>query len=161
ASSAEGRIRRITPDGVINTVAGFGLYGGYSGDGGPATSAQLSFPKDVAVDASGNIYIADSGNNRVRLISPSGIITTAAGTGVAGYSGDAGLATNAQLSLPSGLALDSVGNMYVADTNNYRIRKISTSGAITTIAGNGTQGHSGDDGPATRAQLDYPAGLKI
>jgi sugar lactone lactonase YvrE len=162
AATLEDRIRVISPDGIMNTVAGlWPIVHAYSGDGGPATRAQLSFPKDVAPDGSGNIYIADSGNNRVRVVSPSGIITTVAGAGVAGYSGDGDLATNAQLSLPSGLALDTAGNLYVADTNNFRIRKISTSGIITTIAGNGTRGHSGDGGPATSAQLDYPTGLKI
>jgi sugar lactone lactonase YvrE len=137
------RIRMISPAGVIPAVAGSGLPGrpgyfgppGYSGDGGPATSAQLSYPKDVALDGSGNLYIADSGNNRIRMVSAAGIITTVAGTGAVGYSGDGGSARNAKLGYPAGVAVDSGGNLYVADTNNFRVRKISTTGIITTIAG--------------------------
>jgi sugar lactone lactonase YvrE len=158
-----GRIRVITPAGIINTLAGSGppARPGFSGDGGPATSAQLSWPKDVALDGSGNVYIADTGNSRIRMVSPGGIITTVAGTGDFGYGGDGGTATNAKLAYPSGLAVDGTGNLYVADTNNFRVRKISTNGIITTIAGTGVQGYSGDGGPATNAQLSVPSDVKI
>jgi sugar lactone lactonase YvrE len=163
ADAGDSRIRMISPAGIITTVAGFGLPGrpGYSGDGGLATGAQLSWPKDVALDGSGNLYIADTGNNRVRMISPAGVISTVAGTGDAGYSGDGGSATDAKLALPSGLAVDSGGNVYVADTNNFRVRKISNDGIIITIAGNGIRGYSGDGGLAVNARLNSPVGLKL
>ena len=156
------RVRRLSPDGTITTIAGSGPgVPGYGGDGGAATSAQLSWPKDIAFDAQGNIYIADTGNCVIRKVSPLGVITTIAGNGLPGYSGDGGSATNALLNLPSGLAIDSAGNIYVADTNNYRVRMISTSGIITTVAGNGTRGYSGDKGLGTNAQLTNPTGLAL
>lgn len=163
AAAGDSRIRMISPAGIISTVAGSGLAGrpGFSGDGGMAAGAQLSWPKDVSLDRSGNIYIADTGNNRIRMVSPTGIITTIAGTGETGYSGDGGSALNARLSLPSGLTVDSAGNLYFSDTNNFRVRKISPDGTIMTVAGNGTRGRSGDSGLATKAQLDYPVGLKF
>ncbi len=161
ADSGNNRIRQIATNGVITTVAGSGpccTNGGFSGDGGPATSAQLSSPWGVAVNSAVNIYIADSGNNRVRKVS-GGIITTVAGNGSAGFSGDNGQAVNAQLNFPQGLALDSAGNLYISDTNNHRIRKVATNGVITTYAGNGNCCFSGDGGPATSAQLQSPLGL--
>src|ERR1017187_2970411 len=151
------RIRKVS-NGVITTVAGNGTVG-FSGDSGPATSAQLSLPNSVAVDSAGNVYIADSNNNRVRKVS-NGVITTVAGNGLYGYSGDNGPATSAHLYTPFGVAVDSVGNLYIADTGNYRIRKVSN-GVITTIAGNGTHGFSGDNGPATSAQLYAPFGVTL
>ena len=113
---------------------------GYSGDNGPATSAELNSPYGVALDASGNLYIADLDNNRIRKVSPSGIITTVAGNGGLGYSGDNGPATSAELFVPAGMAMDASGNLYIADDDNNRIRKVSPSGIITTVAGNGTAG---------------------
>ena len=118
-------ITQLSGNGIITTVAGNGNYG-YSGDGGLATSAQLHKPSGVAVDASGNIYIADAYNERIRLVTKStGIITTLAGDGTYGYSGDGGLATSAQLRFPSGVAVDALGNIYIADTGNERTRMIT------------------------------------
>ena len=139
---------------MITTVAGTGT-GGYSGDGGQATSAQLDYPRGVFVDPQGTLYIADSDNNRVRKVSTDGIITTIAGTGTAGYSGDGGQATSAQLNGPGGVFLDAQGTIYIADSLNNRVRKI-VGGNITTIAGTGTAGFSGDGGQATSAQLNIP-----
>jgi trimeric autotransporter adhesin len=153
-------IRQVSPTGIISTVAGNGTLG-YSGDGGPATHAALSDPWAVAVDGAGNLYIADTYNQRIRKVSPAGIISTVAGNGAAGYSGDGGPATSAQLYFPEGVAVDGAGNLYIADTNNYRIRKVSPAGIITTIAGNGTLGYSGDGGLATGAQLDAPMSVAV
>ena len=165
ADSGNGRIRVIYPDGIITSVAGLAGHFGYSGDGGPATSAQLSWPKDIALDAVGNLYIADTGNNRIRMVTSAGEITTIAGTGApgyngAGYGGDGGPAVGANLNFPSGVAVDPSGNVYIADTYNFRVRKIAPSGIITTLVGNGTQGRSGDGGAAVEAQLTGPVGLK-
>jgi sugar lactone lactonase YvrE len=157
ADSSNSRIRKVS-NGVITTVAGTGTVG-FSGDNGPATSAQLFFAFGVAVDASGNLYIADDDNNRIRKVS-NGVITTVAVTGVAGFSGDNGPATSAQLNGPAGVALDTSGNLYIADTGNNRIRKVSN-GVITTVAGNGIAGFSGDNGPATSAQLNGPVGVAL
>jgi uncharacterized protein (TIGR03437 family) len=157
ADSFDSRIRKVS-NGVITTVAGNGTRG-FSGDGGPATSAQLWSPEGVAVDSAGNLYIADSGDNCIRKVS-NGVITTLAGNGTEGFSGDNGPATNATLSAPTGLAVDSAGNLYIADSYNLRIRKISN-GAITTVVGNGMRGFSGDGGPATSAELAYPAGVAV
>jgi uncharacterized protein (TIGR03437 family) len=154
------RIRRVDLNGIITTVAGNGRPG-YLGDGGPAAAAQLFNPYDVAVDNSGNLFIADWNNFRIRKVTPDGIITTVAGNGVSGFSGDGGPATNAQLSNPNNVALDALGNLYIADFFNSRIRKVSSAGVITTVAGTGTNGYSGDGGPATSAQLTYPSGLAI
>lgn len=130
------RIRRVDALGVISTVAGNGTAGD-SGDGGPATSASLNSPGGVACDNSGNIYIADSMNNCIRRVDPSGKINTVAGDGTAGYAGDGGPATLARMNTGSGVAVDSSGNIYIADTYNQCIRKVDTSGNISTIAGNG------------------------
>jgi sugar lactone lactonase YvrE len=151
------RIRKVSPSGIITTVAGGGNSG--LGDGGSATSAQLYNPSGVAIDSTGNLFIADTENHRVRKVSSSGVITTVAGGGEYGpYSGPA---TSARLYNPSGVAIDSAGNLFIADTGNYSIRKVSTSGIITTIAGNGSGGYSGDDGSATSAQLNSPAGVAV
>ena len=149
------RIRKIS-NGVITTAAG----GGPSlGDNGPAASAQLLYPYDVAVDAAGSLYIADTGHNRIRKVS-NGVIATVAGTGTCCFSGDNGPAASAQVFGPQGVAVDSAGNLYIADFLSHRIRKVSN-GVITTVAGNGTSGFSGDNGPATSAQLSYPAGVAV
>jgi sugar lactone lactonase YvrE len=147
------RVREVS-NAVITTVAGNGTWG-FSGDNGPATSAQLAGPPGVAVDAAGNLYIADPYNYRVRKVA-GGVITTVAGGGSSGL-GDNGPATGAQLTGPAGVAVDSAGNLYIAD--GYRVRKVS-GGVITTVAGNGTEGFSGDNGPATSAQIG-PAGVAV
>ncbi len=148
-------VRKINTSGVISTIAGTGVSG-FSGDGGLATLAQLYSPGGITLDAGGNIYISDTGNQRIRKINTSGIISTIAGVGTIGFSGDGGTATLAQFSGPSGIALDISGNIYCADYNNHRIRKINTSGVISTIAGTGTAGFFGDGGPATSAQIMSP-----
>ena len=156
-------IRRVdASSGTITTAAGNGTPG-YSGNGGPATSAQLTYPSGVAVDAAGNLYIADSNNNVIRRVdAASGTITTVAGVGTQGYSGDTGLATSAQLHYPTGVAVDAGGNLYIADLNNAVIRRVdASSGTITTAAGTGTPGYSGDSGPATSAELSYPHDVTV
>ena len=152
------RIRKIDANGIITTIAGTGTFG-YSGDGGPATSAEFSFPTALAIDATGNIFIADRNNNCIRKITTDGIITTVAGNGTAGFSGDGGTATAAQLSLPLGVAVDAAGNIFISDAANNRIRKMATNGIITTVAGNGTAGFSGDGGNAIAAQINFPLKL--
>ena len=151
-------IRKVDLAGMVTTVAGTGEQG-FAGDGGPATSAQLDSPAGVAVNAAGDIYIADTHNQRIRKVS-GGTITTIAGTGVAGFSGDGGAAASAQLSNPTALALDSNGNLFIADTDNHRIRKISGA-TITTVAGNGEQAFSGDGASATAAGIDSPNGVAV
>ena len=160
SSIRNNRIRRITPEGIIDTIAGAGGHG-YSGDGGPAAQATLNQPYGLALDAAGNLYIADSENNRIRRMTPEGIIRTVAGNGVGGYSGDGGAATEAALNYPIGVAVDAVGNVYVADTENNRIRKVTPDGMIRTVAGNGEQGAIGDGEPATDAQLFLPTDVAI
>ena len=153
-------IREVNLAGVISTVAG-GREQGFGGDGGLATAALLDSPVGVAVDSAGNIYIGDTHNNRVReILASSGNIVTIAGTGVAGFSGDGGAATAALLNLPTAVAVDSNGNVYIADTNNNRIREIGGT-TINTVAGNGQQVYSGDGGPATAAGLDSPDGVAV
>ncbi|WP_158793453.1 Ig-like domain repeat protein [Granulicella sp. L60] len=151
-------VREVSQNGQISTIAGTGAEG-YSGDGGPAITAFLDTPTGVAVDAGGNVYIADSHNHRVRKVS-AGTITTIAGTGTPGYFGDNGAATAAQLSLPIAVAVDSTGNVYIADTNNNRIRKIIGT-TITTIAGNGEELFAGDGAAASAAVLDTPTGVAV
>ncbi len=145
---------------IISTIAGTGV-GGYSGDGGPANLAEINNPYAVAIDSSGNVYIADTTNNRIRKIALDGTIQTIAGTGTPGYSGDGGPATNARLNNPSGIAVDSSGNVYVADRYNNRIRKIATDGTISTIAGTGSASYSGDGGPANEAAINSPTGVTV
>jgi sugar lactone lactonase YvrE len=153
------RVRKVSTAGTVTTVAGKGTRG-FSGDGGPATSAELGFTGGVALDSAGNIYIADGGNNRIRKVSTSGIITTVAGKGTKGFSGDGGPATSAELGSPSGVAVDSTGNIYIDDENNDRIRRIDTSGIITTVAGGGSNGLA-EGGPATSAELSDPVALAV
>ena len=169
ADQGNNRIRRIDPAGLITTVAGSGAAtkftdtypakGGFAGDGGPATAAELSEPTAVAFDADGNLYILDRGNNRVRVMDTNGIITTFAGNGTWGFSGDGGPAMDAELSTSNGLAVDAAGNVYIADSDNARIRRVDANGIITTIAGTGKLGYSGDGKAATAAMLSRPAAL--
>lgn len=158
---------RVDPAGVITTIAGNGKSA-YAGDGGPAAEAVLSWPFALAIDADGNLYIADQNNRRIRRIDTEGVITTIAGNGDWGYSGDGGPATEASLRTVYGLALAADGSLYLADTKNHRIRKIQPldgridpEGVITTVAGNGERGYSGDGGPATAARLDSPCGVSL
>jgi sugar lactone lactonase YvrE len=197
-------IREVSPAGIISTPVGTSGPCGYSGDGGPASAATLNAPQGIAFDATGNLYIADSGNNVIRKVTPSGTISTIVGDGVAGFAGDGGPATGAQLNGPSDVALDSAGSLYIADSYNYRIRKVTpegvistvvnegsgvcptalaadnndsiyfadscassrvrkltASGSVTTVAGNGTYGFAGDGGLATAAELADPGGLFV
>ena len=154
------RIRRVDISGIITTVAGNG-DAGFSGDGGPAVDASLYLPQTVAVDSEGNIFIADGHNRRIRKVDTSGIITTVAGNENQGFSGDGGPAVDASLYNPFGVAVDSKGNIFIADEFNNRIRKVDTSGIITTVAGNGNQGFSGDNGPAVDARLYYPLSVAV
>ena len=148
------RVRKVDRFGTITTVAGTGARG-FSGDGGPATVAQLSSPRGVAVDAAGNLYIADRGNGRVRRVDRFGTITTVAGTGEYGYSGDGGPATAARLRSPMRLAVDAAGNLYIAADSSFRVFRVDRFGTLTTVAGTGVRGQSGEGGPATAAQLDF------
>ncbi|HZM04635.1 MAG TPA: hypothetical protein VFC44_16640, partial [Candidatus Saccharimonadales bacterium] len=145
---------------IIATMAGKGTEG-YSGDGGAATNASLFYPDGVAADGDGNVFIADTYNSRIRKIDTNGIITTVAGNGTNGYAGDGGPATNARLSYIPGVAADSVGNLFIADVNNGRIRLVSTAGVISTVAGGTKSGFSGDGGPATNAGLNGPRGVAV
>ncbi len=153
------RIRRIDPAGAMTTVAGSGL-GHFTGDGISAVNAALNQPNGVAVDPKGNLYIADTPNNRVRRVAPSGIIGTVVGTGESG-GGDGGPATDADLSFPSGLAVGSDDSLFIADTENGRIRRVDGSGRIATVAGIGDGYFGGDGGSGVRARLDSPTGLAV
>lgn len=154
-------IRKISSGGIISTFAGTAGMAGYSGDGGAATAATLNAPTGMAIDALGNLYVTDKANNVIRKISTSGTISTIAGTGIAGNSGDNGDAMLARLNAPSGIAIDASGNIYVADQGNNRIRKISTTGIISNRAGSGTAGYSGDGNNATLARLNSPQGISV
>jgi sugar lactone lactonase YvrE len=161
ADESNNRIRMVTPAGMISTVAGNGGYEYFGGDGGPATSAQLYHPRGVAVDPEGNLFISDSGNSRIRKVTPAGVISTVAGNGIEGYSGDGGPATAAQLKWPNGITVDTAGNLFIADTRDHRIRKVTPAGVISTIAGNGMAAYEGDGGPATSAKLGTPYGVAV
>ena len=151
-------IRKVTPSGVISTVVGNGT-GGYSGDGGPATSAEITFPYGMAFDSSGDLFFADYAANVVREVNTAGIISTAAGTGTANYSGDGGPATSATLTNPTDVAFNAAGDLFIADSGNEVIREVNQSGIISTVVGNGTTGYSGDGGPAASAELDNPSAV--
>ena len=165
ADQSNHRIRRITPGGTISTVAGNGAgtpaSGAFSGDGGPATAASLNNPTAIAVDGNGVIYIADQFNQRIRKVTTDGLITTIAGNGNAGYSGDGGPALAASLNYPGGIAVDAGGNICFNDDVNFRTRRIAVNGTITTVAGNGVQGFSGDGGAATAASLNGNFGITL
>jgi sugar lactone lactonase YvrE len=160
ADTGNNRVRRIATNGIIMTVAGNGSSA-YSGDGGPGTNASLRSPNRVALDASGNLLISDGNNNRIRRLDRSGVITTLAGNGTPSFLGDGGPATNASLHSPTAIAMDALTNLFIADSLNHRIRKVSADGVITTVAGNGSATFSGDGGPATNASLYRPSGLAV
>ena len=153
-----GIIREVS-GGVINTVAGFGGYG-FGGDGGPALGGEWGYSESIALDTSGKLYISDGGDNRVRVVW-GGYIYSLAGNGTAGYAGEGGPAIEAELNSPTGVAVDIAGNLYIADTNNSCVRQISPSGIITTVAGTGVMGFSGDDGPAASALIGLPSGIAV
>ena len=153
-------INRVDTHGNMTRFAGTG-ESGFSGDDGKATEARLKIPAGLTFDKKGNLYIADRNNHRIRKVDTRGIITTVAGNGTAGFSGDGGKATQAQLSLPSGVVVDDKGNIYISDRSNDRVRVVDNKGIITTFAGNGVDGYKGDLGPATQAQLSKPFGLAL
>jgi sugar lactone lactonase YvrE/tRNA A-37 threonylcarbamoyl transferase component Bud32 len=160
ADSENHRVRRVGPDGVIGTIAGTGEVG-FSGDGGPAREARFQRPTGLAVAPDGSIYVTDSLNHRVRVISPNGVVTTVAGTGEVGALGDGGLATLAQLNHPVGVTIGPDGSIYVADAGNRRIRRVTATGTITTVVGSGELGGAGDGGPATQAELNGPFSVAV
>jgi sugar lactone lactonase YvrE len=157
------RIRRIEPDLTVRTVAGSGQaginLGSFSGDGGPATAATLQEPWGIAFDSKGNLYIADRDNDRVRRVGVDGTITTVAGNGMRGFGGDGGRATDAQLCGPQGVAIGARDSLFIADDCNDRVRMVDPGGVISTAAGTGVGGNTGDGGPATKARIDGPDGL--
>lgn len=154
------RIRRVDPSGKIATIAGTGAWG-TQGDGGPATRAGLTAVHGLATDAAGNLYVADTWDDSIRKIDASGTITTVAGTGEEGRGGDGGPAVEARLDKPRGVAVDSAGDLYIADSDNHRVRRVDSSGTITTVAGTGERGYSGDGGPATAAALAEPYAVAV
>ncbi|PWU07435.1 MAG: hypothetical protein C5B51_10055 [Terriglobia bacterium] len=158
--STNSAVRKAPSNGNMSTVAGTSLGAGFSGDGAAATKAQVNAPVALALDAAGNLYVADTLNHRIRMVGKDGNINTVAGNGFAQFSGEGGVATQASLNSPQGIAVDAKGNLYIADTLNQRIRMVS-GGVITTIAGNGTAGFSGDNGLAVKAQLNYPKDVAV
>ncbi len=160
SDAANHRVRKVGSDGTITTVAGTG-HPGFGGDAGPATAAQLNQPYGLAVDKAGNLYVADFGNQRVRRVGTDGTMTTVAGNGETGSDGDGGPATAAQMLSPRNLAIDPGGNIYISEFMGHTVRRVGTDGIITTIAGTGIAGFSGDGGPAASAQLAFPAGLAL
>jgi sugar lactone lactonase YvrE len=162
ADAANNCIRQVNSSGNINTIAGTGATPGFNGDGGLATMALLNDPQDMAIDPAGIMYIADYQNNRIRKVDLSGNISTFAGIGYPGYSGDSSEATVANIYQPSGIATDAAGNVYFSDFANARVRVINAgTGVITTYAGDGVQGYGGDGGPANEAKIYFPQGLAI
>ncbi|PQJ13050.1 hypothetical protein CJD36_004720 [Flavipsychrobacter stenotrophus] len=159
ADADNNRIRKVNTSGYISTIAGSTF--GFSGDGGAAGLSKLARPEGVAIDATGNIYIADGGNQRIRKINTSGIISTIAGNGLTGFAGDGGAATSARFQTPNGIAVDASGNIYVADNGNFRIRKINTSGIISTVAGNASTGYGADGVAATATPLSMVTGVAV
>ena len=151
------RIRRIAPNGTITTIAGGNT--GFAGDGGPAAAALISRPAGLAIDGAGNLYFADSGNRRIRRITPAGVISTIAGNGGRGHAGDGGNALAASFATVNGLAVDPAGNVFVSDTPAQRVRRITPAGLISTVAGTGEPAYTGDGGPGASASLNTPSGL--
>ena len=160
ADTYNNRIRKVTPSGTITTIAGTGIPGS-TGDGGAATLALLNGPISIVTDGNGNFYFSDQVNQKIRKINASGVISTIAGTGVAGFSGDGGNATAAQMNNPTGITMDAAGNIFIADQYNQRVRKVNTAGVISTVAGNGTSGFGGDGLAATAAELNTPDGVAV
>jgi sugar lactone lactonase YvrE len=157
ADRQDHRIRKVSPDGSLTTVAGTGAAG-FTGDEGPATAAQLNAPSGLAVDHQGNLFIADSHNHRVRRLAPDGRITTVAGTGTPGFAGDEDPATAAPLHLPTGVAMDSQGNLYIADSLNHRVRRVGVDGIITTVIGAEPGSGSAGEHPIP---LYYPSSVAV
>jgi len=153
-------IRKVTPEGIISTPAGAG-GSGFDGDNGPAEQAQLSWPQDVSVATDGSVYIADTGNHCIRHVTVYGVIVTIAGTGECAYGGDGAPADRAKLARPRGVLAYADGSVYIADTENHRIRKITPGGTIITVAGNGIEGYTGDGGSAVHAELAWPRGVAV
>ncbi|MFZ2504282.1 MAG: hypothetical protein WAW88_16600, partial [Nocardioides sp.] len=151
---------KVEPQSVISTIAGSGKAG-FSGDGGPADQAEVNKPRDTAVGPDGSLYIADTFNDRIRKISPDGTISTVAGNGTHDFGGDGGPATEASLSWPHDLTVDSSGVLYFADSNNHRVRRVDLDGTITTVVGTGVSGSSGDGGPATEARIQNPKSVVV
>ena len=149
-------VREVNTSGIISTVAGTGTPGS-TGDGGQATSAELNWPIDVVFNAAGDLFISDANANVIREVNTSGIISTVVGTGAAGYTGDGGQAASAELNYPFGMAFNSSGDLFIADYGNNVVREVNTAGVISTVAGNGSYGYSGDGGPATSAELNNDA----
>ncbi len=160
AETGTNQVKKLDPSGVLSIVAGTG-HADFSGDTGQATSADLSAPEGLALDREGNLYIADAGNDRIRKVTPDGMITTFAGNGILGFAGDRGPAVKAELYVPVGLAADSHGNLYIADSANNRIRKVDVAGTISTVAGTEHAGRHGDGGPAAEAELNNPVALAV
>jgi sugar lactone lactonase YvrE len=154
-------IRKVNTSGIISTIVNTDTTNGFSGDGGQATAAKMSSATGICVDASGNLYFADTFNNRVRMVNTAGIINTVAGSSTQGFSGDGGQATDAELDTPYSVSVDALGNLYISDSYNNRIRKVNTNGIITTVAGIGTMTYSGDGGQATNAGIYSPFGVAI
>jgi len=155
------RVRKVDAGtGIITTIAGNGSWG-FSGDGALAISATLNTPQGLAIDGAGNLYIVDNGNNRIRKVTPAGVITTVAGNGAAEYSGDGDQAIYAGLNRPRGVVVDGSGNLFIADTTNHRVRKVDPSGTITTVAGNGIFGFSADGNLATETSVSNPYGVTV
>ena len=159
-SRGHGKIFRVGEDRIARRIAGSGRSG-FGGDGGPALEATLNFPNHLAADTRGNLFVADTGNNRVRKISPEGIISTVVGTGESGFSGDGGPALAARLSVPSAIAIDGAGSLYIADFRNHRIRKVTGDGIITSIAGTGSPRYDGDGRSATECAIGEPCGVAV
>ncbi len=155
ADTGNHRVRRVSTDGIITTVAGTGELG-FSGDGGPAVEAQLAFPSAIAIDSEGDLYIADFSNHRIRKLSTNGIITSIAGTGESGYNGDGKPALESQIGEPCGVAVDRSGYVYIGDQVNNRVRVVTPSGMMYTVAGTGVRGHTSDGGAAEKAQTSNP-----
>jgi sugar lactone lactonase YvrE len=154
------KILKITPDGAIHNIAGTGTAG-YNGDEIPATSAELTYVDTLALDSAGDIYFNDRDNERIREITPDGIIHTIAGTGTAGFNGDGIPATSARLNNPLAVAVDGVGNVYIVDGSNYRLRQVTTDGVIHTLVGNGSASYNGDGGLAVNGRLDSPFAVQV